>query len=204
MNFVENFKKFDYLGKALNFIIKNSDSNYSPYHNLNHNITVTNFAYYIGQSEGLKKEEMKELLIAAIFHDFNHTAGEKKDDTNIQNSKNGVKKFIEEKDVDVDLEKVYDIINATEYPYTIDNDKLTKQQEIIRDADLMQLLEPTRLQANWLGLSKEVGVSFVEWLKAQKKFVSNCEFNTSLGKKLKERNWKKIEEELEYLTKITS
>ena len=202
MNFVEVFKKFDYLGEALSYIIKNSKSNFSPYHNLNHNLVVTVFSYYIGHSEKLSDKEMKELLIAAIFHDYNHTAGEQKDDVNIKNAKDGVKKFVEDNDVDVDLDKIYEILGATEFPYKIEDDKLNTQQKIIRDADMTQLFEHARLQSNYLGLAKEMKIDYKKQLDGQGKFYKSLKFRTKFGKKLWEKLSKQINEELEYLISI--
>ncbi len=204
MDFVDVFKKFEILGKALNFIISNSNSNYNPYHNLNHNITVTIFCYHIGNSEKIKSNEMKELLIAALFHDFNHSGGEKKDDVNINNAKKGIKNFFDENDIkDINLNTVYEILDATEFPYKIENSELNKQQKIIRDADLCQLFESTRLQTNYLGLQKETKIDFKQQLQNQKKFYAGIKFNTKAGKALFEKFKDNITEELEYLIKIS-
>ena len=190
------------MGDALSFILKNSKSIYSPYHNLNHNVTATVFAYYTGKSEKLSKEEMKELLIAAIFHDYNHTAGESKDDVNIKNAKKGVKQFVEENKVDVNLEKIDDILDATEFPYKIEDDKLNIQQKIIRDVDLMQLFEPMRLQFNYLGLQKEAGITFEKQLENQQKFYKILNFKTKFGKELYKKFSKEINDEIDYLISL--
>jgi len=202
MNFVKVFKKFECLGKALSFIIENSKSLYSPYHNLNHNIIVTVFSYYIGKVEKLSDKEMKELLIAAIFHDYNHTAGEQKDDVNIKNAKEGVKEFLKESELDFDLEKINEILDATEFPYKIDDDKLSTQQKVIRDADMTQLFEPTRLQANYLGLQKESKIDYKKQLENQESFYKVLKFRTKLGKELYKEFSKEINEELEYLISL--
>lgn len=202
MNFIKVFKKFDYLGAALNFVIKNSDSLYSPYHNLNHNITVTVFSYYLGISEKISEQEMKEVLTSAMLHDFGHTAGESKDDVNIKNAKKGIKKFVEESGIDVDLDKIYEIVDATEFPYKIDDKDLTIQQKIIRDADMAQLFESNRLQSNYLGLQKEMKIDYNKQLENQKKFYKNLKFRTKLGKELFKAYSKEINEELEYLMDI--
>ena len=154
MNFVEVFKKFDYSGQALNFIIENSESMYSPYHNLNHNISITIFSYFNAVSEKIDKKQMKELLLASIFHDFNHTAGESNGVTNIKNAKLGVKEFVSKNKINVDLNTINKNIDATEFPYKISDEDLDIQQKIIRDSDILQLVEPNRLQSNCFGLQK--------------------------------------------------
>jgi len=202
MKFTKVFKKFDFLGKALNYIIHNSDSNYAPYHNLNHNVTITVMAFTLGKMEKISETEMKELLIAAIFHDFNHSAGKTKDGANIKKAKLGVEDFLEKEKISVDLKKVNEILEATEYPYVIKESDLTLQQQIIRDADFLQLSEPNRLQANILGMASETNNDVKKWLTIQKGFVSNCKFNTKSAKELKDIFWDEMVEELEYLIKI--
>lgn len=203
MNFVNTFKKYPVLGVALKYIIDNSQSIFKPYHNLNHNITVTVFSNYIGVREGLPKKEMVELLLAAIFHDFNHSGGEKKDTENIKAAKKGVKDFLKETGIsDIDIDNVFNIIDATEYPYVIPNDKLSTQQKIIRDADLCQLFENQRLQMNYLGLGKESNTDMGTQIKNQDKFISTIKFNTKAAKDLFSKNQRVIKEELNYLKSI--
>jgi peptidyl-tRNA hydrolase len=203
MNFTKIFKEYDYLGKALSYIIKeDKESLYHPYHNLNHNITVTIFCKYIGDSENLNKKQMKELLLAAIFHDFNHSGGKEKDDYNIKNAKKGFSDFIKESEEDVDEKVVYKIIDATEFPYKKESKELGIQEKIIRDADMCQLFEPNRLQFNYLGLQSEMGIDFSTQLNNQEKFYPNIKFNTSFAKKMFEKSKKQIFEELEYLNSI--
>lgn len=202
MNFVKVFKKFDYLGEALNYCINNSKSLYSPYHNLNHNIVVTNFCYYIGKSEKINKQEMQELLIAAIFHDFNHTAGEEKDDSNVRYAKDGVKKFVESSDIKINLNNVNKIIDATEFPYKLKEEDLNIQQKIIRDADMCQLFDSNRLQSNYLGLQKETKATFKKQLEGQEGFFKVLKFRTKFAKEVYKKIYKEIFEELDYLKEI--
>ena len=203
MNFTTIFKKYDFLGEGLNYIIKNSNSNYAPYHNLNHNITVSLFSYYLGKSEKLNEIDFSELLIASLFHDFNHSAGKKNDSNNINEAKKGISEFLKEYPIEnVSLGKINKILDATEFPYKIKNEDLNIQQKIIRDADLCQLFESNRLQSNFLGLQKEAGITLEEQIKRQEVFYKNLNFNTEMGKKLGERFKKEINEELNYLKEI--
>ena len=45
-------------------------------------------------------------------------------------------------------------IDATEFPYKISDEDLDIQQKIIRDSDILQLVELNRLQSNCFGLQK--------------------------------------------------
>lgn len=190
---IEIIDKYDYLQKALKFIIINSESNNSPYHNLNHLLTVLKYCYQGIEDEKISnKKEVAQLLLSAIFHDVNHTAGKEKDDVNIKNSKKIMKKFIESEKIDVNLDAMNDILDATQYPYEIDGSDLNICQSIIRDADLMQVFEYNWIQQNIGGLSNELNLKFIDFLTPQRKFLENAEFNTSWGKKLKKEKWDNV------------
>lgn len=203
MNFADTFKEYDYLGKALKFIIDNSLSLHAPYHNLNHNMTITHYAIYCAEHENLNEEQKKELLIAAIFHDYNHSGGEASDNINIIHAKAGVIRFLNTYNIgDINKQNIFDIIDATEFPYKIDESKLNIQQKIIRDCDMLQLCEPVRLQFNYLGLAKEMGISFKQVLENQKKFYAVLKFRTKFAQAFYLQCEKDILNELEYLESI--
>jgi hypothetical protein len=203
MNFINTFKNYEYLGKALKFIIDNSLSLYAPYHNLNHNITVTNYAIYCAEHENLNEEQKKELFIAAIFHDYNHSAGESPDNINIIHAKAGIARFLNTYNIgDINKQNIFDIIDATEFPYKIDESKLNIQQKIIRDCDMLQLCEPVRLQCNYLGLAKEMGISFKQVLENQKKFYAVLKFRTKFAQAFYLQCENEILKELVYLESI--
>jgi len=190
---IEIIDKYDYLKKAFKYIILNNNSNSNPYHNLNHLLTVMKYCYLGAISEKITDEkELSELLIAAIFHDVNHSGGKKTDDINIKNSKKSIKDFIESQDIDVDLEVINEILDATEYPYVIDSSKLNIRQSIIRDADLMQVFEYNWIHQNILGLSTELKMNFLDFVKPQRKFLDSVEFNTKWGKEMKKERWKDV------------
>lgn len=195
--------KFDYLKSAFRYVVLNNKSNGAPYHNLNHLLTVTKAVYDGMQAEGLGKDDkLKEMLLAGIFHDFNHSAGKKTDDKNITDAKKGLREFLEEEKIEADSDFIDKVLDATQYPYVIDSDKLNEYQKIIRDADIVQVMMYNWIHQSVFGLSQELNMSFVDFIQAQKKFLANTEFNTSWGKKLKEENWKDITRQTEILENI--
>lgn len=188
---IEIIDKFDYLKKAFKYILINNNSNQNPYHDLNHLMTVLKYCYYGAIYEGIVNEkELKELLIAAIFHDANHSGGKKTDDLNIKNAKKIIKEFVESQDIEVGIGAINDILDATQYPYVVD--ELSTRQAIIRDADLMQVYEYNWIQQNIGGLSSELNMDFIEFLKPQRKFLESIEFNTDWAKKIKKEKWKRV------------
>lgn len=203
LSIIEIINKFDFLKKAFKYIVLNNEANYAPYHNINHLLTVTKYTYYALEFEDLlEQKEAKDLLLAAIFHDFNHSAGKKKDDENIKEAKKEVKKFIEKEKIDADLEFINKILDATQYPYVIESDKLDEFQAIIRDADLTQVFESNWIYQNIFGLSKELNVTPMEFMKGQRKFLESVKFNTVYGEQLMKKKWSQVMKEFELLEKI--
>ena len=202
---IEVIDKYEYLKKAFKYIIINSKSNSHPYHNLNHILTVLKFCYQGAMEEGVTNEkELRELLLAAIFHDVNHTAGKEKDDVNIENSKKIMKKFVESQEIDVDINAMNEILDATQYPYVLESDKLNIRQSIIRDADLMQVYEYNWIHQNILGLSSEIGMDFLDFVEPQKKFLKSAEFNTNWGKNMKKEKWEDVMSQYEMFERACS
>ena len=72
------------LQKGFSWIMKNSTSNDLPYHNFNHLLTVVRYTYGACRFYELTEKEEKEMLMAALFHDVNHSGGKETDDVLIE------------------------------------------------------------------------------------------------------------------------
>jgi len=200
MKFYKLLEKYDFLKEAFQYVLKhNGDSTYNPYHNLNHMMVVTEYVYTLGVIY-LSPQELEETLLVALFHDFQHTAGESKDDVNIGLAYFGLSDFLTKASFEMDLEKLGLILKATQFPYEINKEDLTRQQEIIRDADLCQLLEPTRIQFNLLGLKKELKLNYSEIISGQINFVKTLVFNTQPGQQLFDSEKNEILSELDQIS----
>jgi hypothetical protein len=200
---LEIINKYDSLKKALKFIILTNDSNYAPYHNLNHLLTVTKYTYNaLNYMDMLKDDKTEALLLAALLHDYNHSMGEKKDDYNITKAKKGIKKFINDEDLKLDIDFIDSIIDATQYPYVIDEKDLDIYQKIIRDADMCQIFEYDWLKQNILGLVSEIKTTVVDFIPNQRKFLDSLNFLTDYGKKLHKQKFEGVMKEYEILEKI--
>lgn len=187
---IEIIDKYEYLQKAFKYILLHSKSNNGPYHNLNHLLTVLKYCYLGALSEDIKNEkELRELLIAAIFHDVNHTIGKEKDDVNVKNSKEAISKFVKQEEIDVDIDYINKLLDATQYPYIIEGKDLDLKQGIIRDADLMQVFEYNWIHQNIAGLSSELKMDFLDFVQPQRKFLESATFNTDWGKKMYKDKW---------------
>jgi hypothetical protein len=201
-NTLEIINKHPELQKAFSWIMKNSTSNNLPYHNFNHLLTVMRYTYGACQFYELTKKEEKEMLMAALFHDVNHSGGEFRDDVNVQMAKETVTKFIVQFCDHINSDEVCRIINATEYPYVIEPEVMDLKQQIIRDADLMQVFEPNWIQQLMLGLCLEMGITMGEMIPGQRDFLMKSQFNTTWGTFWKEQKWKEVKQKLDKLDKL--
>lgn len=201
MNPLDIIKEFK-LDNYLKIILNQNKANNLSYHNFYHSLCVMKNCYEIYNSFEIKHEKYTRLLcIASLFHDFNHSGGKLKDNENIQIA---IESFIlVSQESEEDNKIIIDTIRATEYPYVIENDDLSLLQEIIRDADLLQICEDNWLQQIILGLTNELNLSLETLLSGEKIFLLN---NMNFHNKYAEEKWKKIKEnrfnDIDYLTNL--
>ena len=120
----------------------------APYHNLWHTINMIEDCYECYNFIHGNDHGCLNLIVAAIFHDINHTQGKFSDDVNINIA------LQEVKSLPYDTTEIQDIIKATQYPYVIPAESLNENQKIIRDCDLMSSFKDTLLPHCLVGLSK--------------------------------------------------
>jgi hypothetical protein len=173
--------------RVLFFKLSNSEN---PYHNFRHTLHVLWLCYdacHFYHKE-LSPRRMRSLLIAALFHDFNHPghtpAGEDDPDrTNIPIAIDGLREHILPEDRAL-LREIEAIIEATHFPYKVTGEKLDLLGKIIRDADLAQALSSAWIQQVVIGLALEWGVKPLEVLRLQPRFLSSLRFNTEWARRL--------------------
>jgi HD-GYP domain-containing protein (c-di-GMP phosphodiesterase class II) len=114
----------------------------NPYHNFRHTVHVLWLCqkacrYY---QKKLTPRQMRNLLIAALFHDFDHPGhphpGEQDPDRiNIRIAIDGLRRHIMADDR-ASLPEIEALIEATHYPYKTAGEELDLLGKILRDADL--------------------------------------------------------------------
>lgn len=180
-----NWIKLLEVENLIEYFIQNNKSMYLPYHNYSHMMGFLYHALSDGMREfGVNKKYLQELAIAVIFHDFNHSGGKLKDSENIQIAIEALNKCPKEyfpKDFK-DKENIYDLILATEYPYTISENSLNISQKIMRDCGVLWVVDSSSLIQNILGLGEELSYSgkIKDLILGHKEFVINSskEFRT--------------------------
>ena len=131
---------------------------------------------------------MRNLLIAALFHDFDHPGhphpGEQDpDQINIRIAIAGLRRHITADDR-ASLPEIEALIEATHYPYKAAGEKLDLLGKILRDADLAQVLSPVWIQQVVIGLAGERGVKPIEVLRAQAPFLDTLSFHTRWARQM--------------------
>jgi hypothetical protein len=151
-----------------------------PYHNFRHMFHVFYHCYQaaVFYGEKLSRREVRNLLVASLFHDFDHSGQLGDDDLNIEKAIRGLRKYATEADRP-HLHDIETLIRITEYPYRIPSSNLDLLCQILRDADVSQALNPAWIQQVVFGLSDEWGKSALEVLKSQPGFHSTLEFKTA-------------------------
>jgi len=204
MEGIHIIQRSELLQKAFAYIVDNSTSNYLPYHNLNHLLTVLKYVDYLAQEEGIYFDKRMPLHIAALFHDVNHSGGKLSDGENIQNAITAFKKFYENH-VDYLMEdtklidQIVDNIACTQFPYVQANSITTHQQKIMRDADMMQQFEYNWINQTTLGLAMESGTDIRKFIHNQRHFLESTIFLTPSANEFKARNWARMMDEFRIL-----
>ena len=161
-------------------LVMNAPNMYAPYHNVRHMLHVLWESYEGGLYMGLDKEQMRELLIAALMHDYNHLGRKASDDENISRAIQGLNDNVLKEDLRI-LEFIHDAIKATQFPYVIDSDRCTIVQKILRDADQAQTFSNVWIQSIRYDLSKELEITPKKMLEFQIPYLKGLKFHTVWG-----------------------
>jgi hypothetical protein len=195
------------LVKYFQVVFFNSKNLQNSYHNFRHVMQVTWLCYdaCLYYMDLLNQRQMRNLLIAAMFHDFDHSGTIDEDTININLAIKAIRKYIRSEDRE-HLNEIIAIIKSTEYPYKTTHTSLELCNQIIRDADLAQSLCSTWLQQVIFGLSDEWGKTPLEVLKKQSDFHYNLNFYTMWAKEKwpKEVVSQKIEEVINFIQILES
>lgn len=174
----------------------------NPYHNFRHMLHVVWLCHQACRfyRDTLTPRQMRTLLIAALFHDFDHPGHphpgvEDPDHVNIDIAVTALQRHIEPADRPL-LPAVEGLVRITKFPYAVGGDPLDLLGQILRDADLAQALNPVWIQQVVIGLAREQELTPLQMLKAQEPFLSRLSFTTEWARTLYPRDLidRKVEE----------
>ncbi len=180
------------------YVLGNNQAQLAPYHNTWHLMCMVKYVDWIMRNEKYtgnvwQEDELDELavLLAAMFHDVNHTMGRETDDVNVANSKRAFSEFLNIVDEDDIREewlktRVHKLIDATQFPYVIPAADLSHDQKIMRDADFMQAYEDAFFYHIVIGIGTELQKPILSELKRNILFHKDVVMNTASGKLFRE------------------
>ena len=155
----------------------------NPYHNFRHLCHVLWLCYQacLFYNDRLPKRQVRALLIAALFHDFDHIGSKVADEENIRRAVEGITLHIQPEDRE-ELPNIIALIRASEYPYKVPTESLGLRAQILRDADMAQVFSVAWVQQTVFGLSAEWGKPPLEILKTEANFLRSLKFHTEWAK----------------------
>ena len=169
-------------------VIWNAPNVALPFHGIRHMFHVTwdsynGVMYYIKMNpNSISRIELRNLLIAGMFHDYAHSGGDAPTDKyNIKQAKKGLATFILPQDKPY-YDTIISYIDATEYPHN-KNQELSFPAAILRDADMSYTLGSAWLQTVGYGLPYELNKKSEDIIKTQEDFLKGLTFETEWAEK---------------------
>ena len=193
---------FDY--RALfDYVKTNNPSANLPYHNNQHQFLVALTTWRL-VSVGKWNIPMydigdlpfyaKDLFVAALFHDYNHTGGREDDSANIMRALDAMwdwSKMYDPGQSYFDPDLVANLIMATQFPWqahTYDEAGFDDMRDILRDADILASAEIAGFSMPITGLPVELEhklgkvLSPTEMVAGQHDFMTKLQLHTEPGK----------------------
>lgn len=176
-----------------------------PYHNWRHMMHVTTMAYFACQHHNneLRRLQIREILIAAMFHDADHSGLLGQDDLNIERAVRVFKAHMLPED-QPHQNNIVSLMQDTEFPYKVSSDGLLLNARILRDADMAQVFSLAWMQQVIFGFASEWRKAPLDVLRLQIPFLDNITFSTEWGqttypKKVVEEKIEEVKQLLELL-----
>lgn len=173
------------LTRYFQVIFNHAQNLHHPYHNFRHMFHVMWLCYqacvfYAGE---LSPRQMRSLLVAALFHDFDHSGIMSNDDLNIDRAVRGFGTYIAPEDERYSG-NIVAMIMSTGYHYQAASENLPLCCQILRDADLSQALNGAWIQQVVFGLAAGRSKQPIDVLKAQGAFHKSLVFNTEWARQM--------------------
>jgi len=171
------------------YAILTAPSSSNPYHNVRHPLHTAWLVYQVCKKlrevGAISRREARNIMIAAIMHDYMHSGRSTdlvSDQINIANAVSGLQKIILSKDKKHSA-TIARYMWATEFPHQAENERtgeMTILHLILRDCDKAQVFSDSWIQQVLVGLSTEWDISPITMLEQQLKYLENLSFETRL------------------------
>lgn len=190
------------------------------YHNLEHEFSVVYFAHCCAvHQQDMSASSINELMIAAMFHDHNHSGGKTNDAANIQRATSFVQSPYFQSclpltslggkvDDQYPIDRIVEMIECTEFsgnpelPFHVT--PLTNAQKCLRDADLMSIYSPYGeqiIEMLWREMGHDISKmtdsnAILNLFENNSAFLRNATMYTSYGRMMKDFHLEKRIEDL--------
>lgn len=151
-------------------IIMRAPNVLNPYHGIRHMLHVLWECYVGAIALGIDGDKLRCLLIAALFHDYDHMGQPGDDSINIERAVAGMKAHLLPEDKKHET-KIESLIRCTEYPHS--GDPSSNLHALLRDVDLAQGLSESWIELILFRLSQEKGNTMENMLEQQERFLYN-------------------------------
>jgi hypothetical protein len=159
----------------------------NPYHNLHHELSCVYWAHSCAMNSPgpLLDTSIPALVLAALFHDHNHSGGRTSDRENIGRATRFAQYRLHDVVSSSTLAKVIDTIRCTEFSNgTFPREPASLMHQCMRDADLMMIYSAEGRQLT-IGLGLEMGFNFMSdhdrFIEQTSKFLTGARMYTEHG-----------------------
>ena len=155
------------------------------YHNRYHSCWMMSKVDRLAEAYVTSLESKTALVLAAMFHDFNHSGGIVSDEINIDNALKGLNVACYDAFTKHEIrDHAMRLIRVTEFPFV--HKPETIEEKIIRDADILQGCTDHYQKTIYIDLYMELlvknpGMTLIEYRKGQQKFLEGAEMFTEIG-----------------------
>lgn len=182
----------NYSHKEFDEVMHSKSLTENPYHNAYHTacmiVNAAEAFNWYWNRQGEKLTNPNALIRACLYHDVGHTAGKHPDSINIVIA---TTTFLNSRPNDFETVK---IIQVTEFPFI--REPVSLEEKIIRDCDLMQMLEPDWLEQIFVGLYTELlnhpkftDLTPEKFIQMQITFLESALFYTEWFEKTRREKW---------------
>lgn len=172
------------------YVISTNPSNDLPYHNNNHIVRVCEFAIMGAEYYKLSENDIRLLIVACLFHDYNHTGSGANDDININNAITSLKEYMS---TDIkryhlyftkeEIDKICNIIQSTRYPEI--REPSNRLEKIICDADILQgFFVDNYINDTVFKIADENNITHQQMINGQPNFLNSRKFHTKWASNL--------------------
>lgn len=172
------------------YVVENNPSEKAPYHNTTHMLYMAWLADEFFQAHSSDEQfasNQREMIVAALFHDFDHSGGHEPDSVNIDRAVAAwhiAYDKVQPKHINPKLVETF--IRVTQYPYT--GIVTTLAGKCLRDADLLYttvmgnphiVLRDLKAELE-IQLKKEITIE--EAAESYKEFIRKADLNTDIAR----------------------